>query len=316
MDTRVRFLCDSWGAPRCHGPKAGTASTSAPCGCSLRHGVAVPLVVPDLRDHLSLLIDELERRQELVPAPPSTWSTGLRLVDQLTGGPGPGGWLIRGGAGAGSTALVVTFVAAIAYARRQPRVHVLTADLSPEELTIRVVACAAELGVDRLRSETLLPAEWTRMARAVGPLAEPEVRITDARGWSQPELERWCIDERPDAGGPVPSFLVIDGIDRVRMPGVVSLPRLERLSGRHVVATMRNVREQVTAATLVTTLRQHEHGRRRLTIDRSRQSEHDRRQVGISIDATSLRARAHAAPLPGAGQLRLTDRIEDPPNQD
>jgi len=261
--------------------------------------------VPELRDHLSHLVDTLEHRHSTGSDLPPSASTGFGRVDQLTGGLGSGGWLIRGAAGTGTTAVLATFVSDLAFRPERAVIQLVTADLSPHELTLRLVACSVGIPLDRLRAEELAPADWPRLTLACRALSTPDVRITDARGWSQPELDLWCVDQRPADAVPTRSWLVIDAIDRLSTPGVLSLPRLERLSGRQVVATTSDTRTHHSAAATVTTLWVDELGHRTIAIDRARWSASTGHPVGISIHATTLRARDHAGPLPGPGQLQL-----------
>lgn len=253
--------------------------------------------MPDLTDHLSHLLAVLEARYDSWE-PARRAYTGLPQLDAVSGGAGPGGWLIRGDPGSGTTALLTTFVTTLARHRRRPVVRLVTTTATAHEVTIRLVASVAGISVDRLRAADMLPAEWKRLSFAIGALSDADIQIVETNGWTQAELELWCVDQRPAPHLPVDSWLVIDAIDRLAHPGLVSLPRLERLAGRYVVATTGRAREDLNAAALVTTLTTDERGGRHLRVDRAPRREHQGARLRLELDPESLLLGERPPPVP------------------
>lgn len=260
--------------------------------------------MPDLRDHLSHLVDHLESVFDRGGPLVTPTSTGLPGLDRLCGGGvGRGGWLVRSPPGLGATALLVTFVTGLAVRPRRTVVQLVTADLSAHELTVRLVAATAGVSVDRLTEGSVDADDWSRISAAVKALIDAGIWIVDAHRWSHAELEMWCREERPAPQAGATSWLVVDGLDRLRGSGVTSLRRLERLSGRSVVAATNAEGDDETAAGVVTSLQMAETGHTTVHVDRSPVPEHKGHRVRLGIDPSTLRVREVPGPHPGPGQL-------------
>ena len=254
----------------------------------------------ELSYHLEWLLDDIDARCLSWDGGADRSLTGMRQLDALTGGLGPGGWLVQGPPGSGTTALLLQLVRSIAAVPGQS-VRLVTVELSPYEVVSRLVAGAGRLSLEVVRSGHPMPDEWGRLSLVMKSLGRARVEVVDGRDWSMADFEAWCEEERPRLDARGSTWLAVDGLDRLYMSGLINLRRLERISGRSVLASVHSCRHDGGTGVALT-LDVDDAGRRTLAVRHERS---DRAVIGVAVHPEHLGVRELERPPELRGQLRL-----------
>ncbi|MHB8764977.1 MAG: replicative DNA helicase [Deferrisomatales bacterium] len=136
-----------------------------------------------LRDSFAK-IEELYAKKDLVTGVP----TGYHDLDQLTAGLQPSDLIIVAGRpGTGKTSFVLNIAQHAAISGGLP-VGFFSLEMSKEQLVMRMLCSEARVDSHRLRRGMLRDADWPKLTRAAGALAEAPIFIDDTPGISTLDL--------------------------------------------------------------------------------------------------------------------------------
>lgn len=169
-------------------------------------------------EHISTLIgpvvDDLEDLYARGPASVPVRSTGLHLLDHLTGGLDGRPWVIRGSRGTGRTALVLHLARSLLFGEGPaPAVIYVSTDLAPRTVALRMLSPLARIPADRIESGRLGGSDWARLAAAVSGLTKAPFFVVDGRGTDAAGIaDRIVTSSNHDPGG---AWVIVDSLDRV-----------------------------------------------------------------------------------------------------
>lgn len=105
--------------------------------------------------------------------------TGIRDLDDITGGPQPGQfWVIAGRPGMGKSVHATDIARAAAIGAGQPVLY-FSLEMDREVLMQRLISAQAGVRYDRMRSGYLDDGEWTRIGRASGDISDAPLYVDD-----------------------------------------------------------------------------------------------------------------------------------------
>ncbi|MBK9154048.1 MAG: replicative DNA helicase [Chloracidobacterium sp.] len=127
-------------------------------------------------------------------------ATGFRDLDDMTSGLQPTDLIIVAARPSmGKTALCLT-IAQNAAIDEKAVVGFFSLEMSKEQLVMRMLASEAKVDASRFRRGMISPAEWERLARAIGTLAQARLFIDDTPGISVLEMRakarRLAVEEK------------------------------------------------------------------------------------------------------------------------
>jgi replicative DNA helicase len=134
---------------------------------------------PSLREVLTETLEQTERlhedHRELTGVP-----TGFPDLDRLTSGLQPGSLIVVSSAAAvGKTTLVLDFARHVAIRAGVPTLF-FSLELNRNEASQRLTCAECTVDMQRLRTGRMEEADWTRLTKSLGKLADAPVWIEDA----------------------------------------------------------------------------------------------------------------------------------------
>jgi len=168
--------------------------------------------VRDILHDTFLRIEELYEKKDLVTGVPS----GYKDLDDLTAGFQPSDLIIVAGRpGMGKTSFVLN-IAQHAAIQTGKSVAVFSLEMSKEQLVTRLLCSEARVDSHRLRRGMLRDADWPKLTRAAGVLAEAPIFIDDTPGISTLEVRAKCRRLKSEANL---GMVIIDYLQLMRGHG-------------------------------------------------------------------------------------------------
>ena len=141
-----------------------------------------------------LLMESFERIERLYEAnsPLTGLATGFTDFDELTAGLQPQNLVVIAARPAmGKSTLVTNIATHVTVEQRKPAV-LFSLEMSQRELVDRILAADSKVDSERLRTGRLQEADWPRLTRSMGRLAEAPLFIDDTPGSNLMEIRAKC----------------------------------------------------------------------------------------------------------------------------
>lgn len=141
--------------------------------------------------------------------------TGFRELDELTAGLQPGNLILVAARPAmGKSSLAMNMAQHIAQAEQQP-VVMFSLEMSSMEIVQRMICAEARVPLNNVRSGRMSEAEWLRVSKAVGRLAEAKLYIDDTPSITMAEIAAKCrrLQSRSGLG-----LVIVDYIQLMNSP--------------------------------------------------------------------------------------------------
>lgn len=104
------------------------------------------------------------------------------------------------GARAGMGKSVASLNLALRFAEAGQRVLYFTLEMTNEEQVVRALFNRAEVGLHRMKKNTLFDSHWSRLGEAAGTLAKLPIHFDEACGLTNVEIERRIVEHKREHG--------------------------------------------------------------------------------------------------------------------
>lgn len=180
-------------------------------------GVAARRLHQDFRPLSELLVETMEQleRLEARQADVTGIPTGFADLDRLLSGLQPGNLILVAARPAmGKSSFVVNVAHNVATSEQLP-VVVFSLEMSWMEIVQRMICSEARVDTSKIRTGKMSQAEWLRVSRAVGHLAEAPLYIDDTASISMGEIRAKCRRLKSKVGL---GLVVVDYIQLMTSP--------------------------------------------------------------------------------------------------
>ena len=165
-------------------------------------------------------IEELAKLKGRISGVPS----GFTALDQMLTGFHGGELIILGARPSmGKTSLAMN-MAGYAALYGGKSVAVFTLEMPREQIALRLLCSDAKVNMQRVRSGTLAPDDWMRLARSIGPMSNSRIFIDDTAGITPTQLRSRCRRLMMDKGL---DLIVVDYLGLMHADGKVESRQLE-----------------------------------------------------------------------------------------